>query len=125
MKNITEVAKHFDVSTRTIRYYEEIGLLTPTRTTTNKRLFTKADIAKIKLILRGKKFGFSLDEIKEMILLFDQDRTGKKQLQRTIEYGKDRIKEIEGKITELTDMKEQMESLLLEFTEKLNNIEEE
>lgn len=125
MKNITEVAKHFDVSTRTIRYYEEMGLLTPTRTITNQRLFTKADIAKIKLILRGKKFGFSLDEIKEMILLFDQDRTGKKQLQRTIEYGKDRIKEIEGKITELTDMKEQMESLLLEFTEKLNNIEGE
>ncbi|WP_456277234.1 MerR family transcriptional regulator [Bacillus sp. AK128] len=125
MKNITEVAKEFNISSRTIRYYEEIGLLSLTRTSTNQRLFTKEDMAKIKLILRGKKFGFTLDEIKEMVLLFDQDRTGKRQLKRTIEYGKDRMNEIDEKITELMEMKTQMESLLVEFTEKLNSMEEE
>lgn len=121
LKTITETAALFGVSTRTIRYYEEIGLLSPKRSQSNQRLYSNAEIAKLKLIFRGKRFGFSLEEIKEMVLLFDKDRTGRKQLERTIEYGKLRIADIEAKIAELEDMKEQMEKLLLEFTEKLEN----
>ena len=60
-----------------------------------------------------------------MVLLFDKDRTGKKQLERTIEYGKQRVREIEDKIIELQEMKEQMGKLLLKFAEKLDNSEEE
>jgi len=125
LKTITETAALFGVSTRTIRYYEEIGLLSPKRSQSNQRLYSNAEIAKLKLIFRGKRFGFSLEEIKEMVLLFDKDRTGRKQLERTIEYGKLRIADIEAKIAELEDMKEQMEKLLLEFTEKLENSKEE
>lgn len=113
LKTITETAALFGVSTRTIRYYEEIGLLSPKRSQSNQRLYSNAEIAKLKLIFRGKRFGFSLEEIKEMVLLFDKDRTGRKQLERTIEYGKLRIADIEAKIAELEDMKEQMEKLLL------------
>lgn len=125
MKTIREAADMFAVSTRTIRYYEEIGLLRPKRDANNQRLYSKAEIAKLKLISRGKRFGFSLEEIKEMVLLFDQDRTGKKQLERTIAYGQQRVKEIDDKISELQEMKKEMEHLMALFSEKLNNIKEE
>lgn len=121
MKSISEVAKEFGVTTRTIRYYEEIGLLKPSRSEGNRRYYSSADLAKLKLIKRGKQFGFQLDEIKEMVLLFDRDRTGKKQLERTIEYGKMRVEEVERKIMELEEMKREMEKLLQIFSEKLKN----
>ena len=121
MKSISEVAKEFGVTTRTIRYYEEIGLLKPSRSEGNRRVYSSADLAKLKLIKRGKQFGFQLEEIKEMVLLFDRDRTGKKQLERTIEYGEQRVEEIEKKISELEEIKKEMEKLLLVFSEKLKN----
>ncbi|MFC5604254.1 MerR family transcriptional regulator [Sporosarcina koreensis] len=120
MKTITEVAESFGVSTRTIRYYEQIGLLAPDRSEGNQRLYSNAELAKLKLIFRGKRYGFSLDDIKEMVLLFDKDRTGRKQLEVTVEYGKRRIGEIDRKIRELKEMKAEMEELLEEFTEKLD-----
>jgi len=88
MKTITEVSKMFHLTSRTLRYYEEIGLLSPERNGANHRLYNKKELAKIKLIERGKRYNFTLDEIKEMILLFDVDRTGEAQLKRTIEYGR-------------------------------------
>ncbi|MGN7387324.1 MerR family transcriptional regulator [Sporosarcina sp. SAFN-015] len=120
MKTITEVAELFGVSTRTIRYYEEIGLLSPKRSDGKQRLYSNAELAKLKLIFRGKRYGFSLDDIKEMVLLFDKDRTGRKQLEVTIEYGKRRIGEIDRKIQELQEMKAEMEELLGEFIGKLD-----
>ena len=121
MVDISELAQSYHVTTRTIRYYEELGLLKPERTVGNKRIYSKSEVVKMKLIVRGKRYGFTLDEIKEMILLFDKDRTGKKQLERTIEYGNEKVKQIEVKIEELQDMKREMGSLLEGFIEKLNN----
>lgn len=122
MKDITEVAQAYDVSTRTIRYYEELGLLKPDRTAGNIRIYPKAEIVKLRLILRGKRYGFTLEEIKEMILLFDKDRTGIKQLERTIDFGNEKIGQVEDKIQELTEMKMEMEQLLMQFAEKLTNL---
>ncbi|WP_064093454.1 MerR family transcriptional regulator [Rossellomorea aquimaris] len=121
---ITQLAQSFNVTTRTIRYYEELHLLHPARTESGRRVYTKKDITKLKLILRGKRFGFSLDEIKEMVLLFDQDRSGRKQLERTIEYGTKRIEEVGTFIEELQEMKKEMEKLRNEFQEKLNELGE-
>lgn len=121
MIDITELAQSYNVTTRTIRYYEELGLLKPERTSGNKRIYSKSEVVKMKLIVRGKRYGFTLDEIKEMILLFDKDRTGKKQLERTIEFGNEKIKQIEEKIEELQEMKREMSSLQKEFIEKLKN----
>lgn len=122
MKDITEVAHAYDVSTRTIRYYEELGLLKPDRTAENRRIYPKAEVVKLRLILRGKRYGFTLEEIKEMILLFDKDRTGIKQLERTIDFGNEKIGQVEDKIQELTEMKMEMEQLLMQFAEKLTNL---
>ncbi|MCP1156935.1 MerR family transcriptional regulator [Bacillus infantis] len=117
---ISELAKAFDVSTRTIRYYEELGLLCPNRNVNGRRIFAKKDYIRLKLIFRGKRFGFKLDEIKEMIVLFDQDRSGRKQLERTVEYGRDRVKEVNARIEELLFLKEEMEKMLDQFEKRLN-----
>lgn len=122
MKSIADVAREFGVTTRTIRYYEELGLLNPKRTESNIRVFRPSDCAKLKLIVRGKQYGFNLEEIKEMVLLFDQDRTGVRQLERTIEYGNKRIAEIDVKLHDLQEMKSEIELLHQQFSEKLVNI---
>ncbi|MFC5559925.1 MerR family DNA-binding transcriptional regulator [Ureibacillus thermophilus] len=125
MKTIQEVAKEFNITPRTLRYYEEIGLLSPNRTESNLRTFSKKEIAKLKLIMRGKRYGFSLKEIKEMVLLFDCDRTGIKQLERTVEYGAQKIKEIDEKIQELTQLKNELIQLHDNFCEKLAKLKGE
>lgn len=124
-KTIQDVRQEFQLTARTLRYYEEIGILRPLRSKTNQRLYPKKELTKLRLIERGKKFGFSLKEIKEMILLFDRDRTGKKQLQRTIEYGDEKVEEINSKINELQTIKQEIKSLQAEFIEKYKQLEDE
>ncbi|WP_257988028.1 MerR family transcriptional regulator [Bacillus sp. V33-4] len=125
LKTITQVAAQFGVSARTIRYYEELGLLSSQRTEGNHRVYSKKERAKLKLIFRGKRYGFSLEEIKEMVLLFDYDRTGKAQLERTIRYGDQRLQEIDMKMAELTEMKTELLQLREEFSKRLSKLEEE
>lgn len=119
MKDISELAKLYNVTPRTIRYYEELGLLAPKRTETNRRIYPKSEEVKMKLIVRGKKYGFTLTEIKEMVLLFDKDRTGKIQLERTIEYGQEKIAEVNNRIVELQQIKQEMEDVVVHVSQKL------
>lgn len=88
-------------------------------------MYTKKECAKLKLIFRGKRYGFSLEEIKEMVLLFDYDRTGMAQLERTITYGNQRIQQIDQAIEELLEMKEELLSLKKSFSERLEKLVEE
>lgn len=119
--SISELANEFNISTRTIRYYEELELLNPNRDNNNKyRRYSRADRARLKLILRGKRFGFSLEEIREMIELFEVDQTGVKQLQRALEYGDQKITEIDDRIRELNELKEELLKLKEQFTGKIN-----
>ena len=74
---IREMCTAFDVTPRTLRFYEAKELLFPERQG-QKRLFTKRDRARLKLILRGKRFGFSLEEIRQLLDLYhmgDQQQT--------------------------------------------------
>ena len=80
---ITDLATEFGVTTRTIRHYEEQGLLSPRREGTS-RLFSNRDRVRLKLALRGKRLGFSLAEIRELFDLYDQTRDEKQQLQEFI-----------------------------------------
>jgi len=77
---ISELAKEFGVTTRTIRFYEDQGLLNPRREGTN-RVFSNRDRVRLKLALRGKRLGFSLAEIRELFELYDVSRDEKKQLE--------------------------------------------
>ncbi|MBT2686186.1 MerR family DNA-binding transcriptional regulator [Bacillus sp. ISL-37] len=119
MNSISNLAEKFGITTRTIRYYEELGLLKPSRTEGGRRMYSSSDVAKLKLVLRGKRFGFSLEEIKEMVLLFDEDRSGDKQLKRTIKYGEEKLAEVNERIAELEEIKEEIERLITEFKGRL------
>lgn len=120
--SISQLAEEFNLTTRTIRYYEELNLLTPDRNDGGRRVYSRKDYARLKLILRGKRFGFSLDEIKEMIHLFDRDRSGRAQLEKTIEYGNQRIEEVSGRIRELENMKHDLEKLRDDFVKRLEQL---
>lgn len=99
---ISDLSTEFGVTPRTIRYYEELGLLSPERAGEGgQRLYGRRDKARLKLILRGRRFGFSLKDIKELLDLYDADPTRKEQIRRTIEVGERRIAEIEEMIEEL------------------------
>ncbi|WP_456273398.1 MerR family transcriptional regulator [Bacillus sp. AK031] len=117
---ISQLAQEFNLTTRSIRYYEELKLLKPDREENGRRVYSKKEYARLKLIVRGKRFGFSLDEIKEMIHLFDRDRTGKAQLERTIEYGNQKIEEVSDRIEELEKMKSDLEKLRDDFVRRLD-----
>jgi DNA-binding transcriptional MerR regulator len=122
MYTISELAKEFGLTTRTLRYYEELGMLRPKRTETGKRVYGKKEYAQLKIIMRGKKYGFSLVEIKEIVLLFDKDRTGIKQLEKTIETAGQKLKEINVRIKELDGLKQDFEQVIKGFTETLNEL---
>src|SRR4030095_38341 len=77
---ISELAKEFEVTTRTIRYYEDQRLLSPAREGVS-RLFSNRDRVRLKLALRGKRLGFSLAEIRELFDLYDSARDEARQLQ--------------------------------------------
>ena len=67
---ISDLAKEFDVTTRTIRFYEDQNLISPLREGT-RRLFRARDRTRLKLILRGKRLGFTLAEISEIVVMYD------------------------------------------------------
>ena len=76
---ISELAQEFEITTRTIRFYEEKGLVHPQREG-QKRLYTPSDRVRIKLILRGKRIGMSLREIVEVIDMYDPQHNNTEQL---------------------------------------------
>ena len=82
--SIGELSKEFDVTTRTIRFYESEGLLAPLREG-QKRIYSDQDRVNLKLILRGKRLGFSLAESKDLIDLYDPESGNTKQLETLLE----------------------------------------
>ncbi|MFY0621601.1 MAG: MerR family DNA-binding transcriptional regulator [Pelagimonas sp.] len=111
VKTIREMCDAFEVTPRTLRFYEQKELLFPIREG-QKRLFTRRDCARLKLILRGKRFGFSLEEIRQLLDLYhlgDQQAT---QLTKAYDIAKDRLADMIRQRDELNvaieDLKEQM-----------------
>ena len=82
--SISDLSREFGVTTRTIRYYEDQGLLNPTRAGVN-RVFSSRDRVRLKLALRGKRLGFSLAEIRELFELYDVSRDERRQLEQFLE----------------------------------------
>lgn len=117
MKDITtysigELAREFDITTRSIRFYEDQGLLTPTRQG-QTRLYTNKDRVRLKLILRGKRLGFSLAETKRLFDLYDMENSSVRQLHTVLEL-------IDDKRASLHQQLEDIKVLLVEF----GNLEE-
>ena len=87
---VTELARDLGVTARTIRFYEDKGLIAPRRAG-NIRIYTKRDRARLTLILRGKRLGFSLREIKEYLDLYDLDPTRKEQIRLLLDKVRHRL----------------------------------
>jgi DNA-binding transcriptional MerR regulator len=77
---ITELAAEFDITPRAIRFYEDMGLLTPARAGRN-RVYTPGDRTRLKLTLRGKRLGLSLNEIKQLVHMYDSEADNRPQLE--------------------------------------------
>ena len=97
---IREMCEAFDVTPRTLRFYEAKELLTPIRIGT-RRLFTRRDRARLALILRGKRFGFSLEDIRQTLDLYDRDGGATAQRQKAYELAMARLAEMEAQRAEL------------------------
>ncbi|GFE51255.1 MerR family transcriptional regulator [Roseobacter cerasinus] len=108
---IREMCDAFDVTPRTLRFYESKELLFPIREG-QRRLFTRRDRARLKLILRGKKFGFSLEEIRQLLDLYDMGDQQQTQLQRTYEVARDRL-------ADLVSQRDALNEAIAELTEQL------
>lgn len=122
MKNqtwtIAELSEEFDVTARTIRFYEAEGMIAPERRGT-QRLFYQRDRVRLKLILRGKRLGFSLAEIREIIDLYDAEPGETGQLQYLLDKVKERRADLEQRLldiaetlTELADVESQTQERL-------------
>jgi len=108
---ISDLATEFEISPRTIRFYEEKGLISPERTKGNQRKYSKRDRARLKLILRGKRFGYSLDEIAEMIGMTDVNMSEAEQIEKSLAYGEKKLAEIRDRIRELDLLQEDLLSV--------------
>jgi DNA-binding transcriptional MerR regulator len=126
---IREMCDAFDVTPRTLRFYESKELLFPIREG-HKRLFTRRDRARLKLILRGKRFGFSLEEIRQLLDLYYRGDQQATQLAATLEIARNRLADMERQRDELNaaigDMKSQMKMVedMLSSVSRVNDAAE-
>lgn len=108
---IREMCDAFEVTPRTLRFYESKELLFPRRVG-QKRLFTRRDRARLKLILRGKRFGFSLEEIRQLLDLYDRGDDQRTQIAQAYAVAERRLAEMERQRDDLTaaidDLRDQM-----------------
>lgn len=109
---IRQMCDMFDVTPRTLRFYESRELISPERKGQH-RLYDRRDRARLTLILRGKRFGFSLEEIRQLLDLYEPGRRNRAQIQATLSAGHERLAMMEAQHSELaeaiTDLRHQLQ----------------
>ncbi|MCL1037811.1 MerR family DNA-binding transcriptional regulator [Shewanella submarina] len=105
--SISDLSKEFDITTRSIRFYEDQGLLKPKRRG-QTRIYSLKDRVRLKLILRGKRLGFSLAETRRLFEMYDADKTSTTQLNTMLEL-------IEEKKTSLQQQMDDIKVVLMEL----------
>jgi DNA-binding transcriptional MerR regulator len=116
--SISDLSKEFDITTRSVRFYEDQGLLSPARKG-QTRIYNQRDKVRLKLILRGKRLGFSLAETGRLFELYDVDKTSATQLSSIItliQNKKDDLKQqlddISAVLIELSDLEDNCKKIL-------------
>ncbi len=120
--SIGDLAGEFAVSLRAIRFYEDQGLLAPQRIGGN-RIYGARDRARLQLILRGKRLGFALSDIKELLDLYDADPDHLEQLRATLAKGRERIAELERQQQEIALTLEELREIGAHIEERIRQKE--
>ncbi len=109
LHSISDLSQEFDITTRTLRFYEEKGLISPERQG-QSRIYSVADRAHLKLILRGKRLGLTLEESSDIIAMYDPQTNNKKQLQTLIH-------KIREKRHQLEQQKKDLDLMILDLND--------
>jgi len=115
---IGDLCREFDVTARTVRYYESCGILRPERRG-QQRIFHEGDRVRLRLALRGRRLGFTLAEVKEMLDLYGQEGGAVAQLERTLSYGRQKIAELEERRREVSEAIAELEAWQQLLTRRL------
>ena len=118
---IREMCDAFDVTPRALRFYEAKELLFPMRQG-QKRLYSRRDRARLKLILRGKRFGFSLEDIRQLLDLYDVDDTHETQLAETLDAARKRLADMEQQRDELDQAIAALDEMIAQSAETLTKL---
>jgi len=106
---IRQMCDAFGVTARTLRFYESKELLSPIREG-QRRLYTRRDRARLTLILQGRRFGFALEDIRQLLDLYDLGDQQRTQIARTIEKARERLQAMEAQRADLDDAIEDLKS---------------
>lgn len=122
--SISDLAREFGVTTRAIRFYEDKGLLNPARKGL-KRLYSRRDRARLKLILRGKRLAFTLDETRELFELYDRAQGEERQLEHYLRIVADKRarllqqrQDIEAALAELEESERRCRQILAQRSDR-------
>ena len=118
MLTLKEMCEKYDVTPRTLRYYEYIELLTPDRDG-RTRYFGPREEARLKLILNGRRFGFQLEQIRQWLEMYKDDPENRGQNAAWVQMATDQIEELNGRMKELEDTIEELTRLRDEYQKKL------
>ncbi|WP_339516876.1 MerR family transcriptional regulator [Pseudomonas sp. RL_15y_Pfl2_60] len=107
--SISELARELDITTRAIRFYEEQSMLSPERRG-QERIYSAKDKVTLKLILRGKRIGFSLAECKELIELYDPVQGNRKQLESFMQKISERRNQLQQQLLDIQQMQLELDT---------------
>lgn len=119
--SISDLSKEFDITTRTIRFYEDQGLLSPTRKG-QTRVYSHGDKVRLKLILRGKRLGFSLAETGRIFELYDHDKTSATQLKTMMSIISEKKAHLKQQLDDIKIVLDELENLEESCEKTLSNI---
>ena len=119
--SISDLSKEFDITTRAIRFYEDAGLLSPDRQGRN-RLYSIRDRTRLKLILRGKRLGFSLNEIGEMFRLYDSEPGEVAQLNHIMNKISEKMNLLERQLEDLRIVMQELQEFRSQCQERLEQM---
>lgn len=122
--SIGELAREFDVTTRTIRFYEDQGLVSPTRRG-QTRVYSPADRVTLKLILRGKRLGFSLAESREIISMYQPQGDNRQQLLALQERIQQRRDQLEQQLHDIQAMQQELDDVEQRCLDAMKDLERE
>ena len=108
-----EMCAHFEVTTRPLRYYEYIELLQPERDG-RSRFYNSRDVARMTLIMRGRRFGFSLEELRQWLMIYDKEGN-EAQMQAWVPIA-------QGKLVELQKQQKEISEAVLELSEMIDSV---